>query len=254
MMHLHLPIPAFLRTRFPLGRRLGLPGGRILPIGIGLAGLVVLAGVHLGGPDNRAGEAPAMAVTGAPSGEAGSPAIRQEAIGSGADGQGARAAAAGATSSAAGATSSAAGISAAASAGGAPGSGAATSARQPLPGPVVATVLRVTDGDTLAVTARIWLGQEVQVLVRLRGVDAPEKNGACAEEKAAAGRARDQLAALSGGTGAQVTLTTIAPDKYNGRVIADVESAAGVDLARALLGDGLVRAYGGGKRQPWCGS
>ncbi len=221
MMHIRLPIPAFLRDHLPLGRRLWLMAGGLLPIGVGLAGLVVLAGLPGGGG------APPSAV---------SPSAPAEAV---------------ATLSRAGESPQAEPMPVAA---GAAGQGARMSAGQELAGPVAATILRVPDGDTLGVTARIWLGQEVQVLVRLRGVDAPEKNGACAAEKAAAGRARDRLAALSGGPGAVVMLTAGAPDKYNGRVIADVAAADGTDLAAALLGDGLVRRYEGGRRLPWCGS
>ena len=47
-----------------------------------------------------------------------------------------------------------------------------------LPGPIPAEVLKVVDGDTLEVEARIWLGQGVQVSVRLRGVDTPELRAA----------------------------------------------------------------------------
>jgi endonuclease YncB( thermonuclease family) len=48
-----------------------------------------------------------------------------------------------------------------------------------LEGPVTATVERVVDGDTLAVRAKIWIGHEIDVLVRLRGIDAPELRGDC---------------------------------------------------------------------------
>ena len=47
-----------------------------------------------------------------------------------------------------------------------------------LPGPVPGRVMAMIDADTLAVAARIWLGQEVEVRVRLAGVDAPELRGA----------------------------------------------------------------------------
>ena len=48
------------------------------------------------------------------------------------------------------------------------------SAEDVLPGPIPATIERVVDGDTIDVRARIWLGQEIVVRVRLAGLDAPE--------------------------------------------------------------------------------
>ncbi len=47
-------------------------------------------------------------------------------------------------------------------------------------GPVSASVLRVIDGDTITVRARIWIGQSVETRVRIAGVDTPELRGDCA--------------------------------------------------------------------------
>ena len=52
-----------------------------------------------------------------------------------------------------------------------------------LAGPVQAEVLRVLDGDTGEVEARIWLGQTLRTLVRIRGADTPELHGKCARER-----------------------------------------------------------------------
>ena len=49
-------------------------------------------------------------------------------------------------------------------------------------GPVMAQVLRVIDGDTIAVRAQIWIGQSVETRVRIVGVDTPELRGRCALE------------------------------------------------------------------------
>jgi hypothetical protein len=48
-----------------------------------------------------------------------------------------------------------------------------------LNGPVNAELLRVIDGDTIEVRARIWLGLDLTTRVRLSGIDAPELDGAC---------------------------------------------------------------------------
>ena len=68
-------------------------------------------------------------------------------------------------------------------------------AAEVLSGPVPARLVRVVDGDTVVVRARIWLGQEVEIHVRLAGIDAPELRGKCARERALAVRARDFVVA-----------------------------------------------------------
>jgi endonuclease YncB( thermonuclease family) len=123
-------------------------------------------------------------------------------------------------------------------------------ARETMPGPVIATVEKVIDGDTLVVRAVIWPGHSVRVGVRLRGIDAPEMKSRCAPERAAARRARAALAALVGED--PVVLTGISGDKYFGRVLADVTAAAGTPLAETLLERELVRPYRGGKRAAHC--
>lgn len=58
-----------------------------------------------------------------------------------------------------------------------------------MPGPIQAEVVRVIDGDTLLVRARIWPGQTVETKVRLDGVNTPEKRGKCVQEKELAAEA-----------------------------------------------------------------
>ena len=45
--------------------------------------------------------------------------------------------------------------------------------------PVLAQVVEVFDGDTLRVSARTWLDQDLLIWVRFDGVDAPETRGKC---------------------------------------------------------------------------
>src|SRR4030088_3316352 len=85
-----------------------------------------------------------------------------------------------------------------------------------LAGPVTATVERVVDGDTIEVRAAIWLGQTLIVRVRIDGVDAPELEARCAEERKLALAARDFLARRL--QGVPVKLTHVVYDKYGGRV------------------------------------
>jgi endonuclease YncB( thermonuclease family) len=117
-------------------------------------------------------------------------------------------------------------------------------------GPYSAEVERVVDGDTLAVRVAIWIGQDLNVLVRIRGIDAPETRGNCESEKEQARQATLALQRLI--ASGNVALTTIEGDKYFGRVIADVATASAEDVAAALVSSGFVRAYDGGTRQSWC--
>lgn len=121
---------------------------------------------------------------------------------------------------------------------------------QSLPGPVPADVEEVVDGDTLKVRARVWIGQEILVAVRLRGIDAPEMRARCDTEREMAEAARDGLSRLIGGEA--VILTSVDGGKYFGRVVADIATAQGQDAASELLRKGLVRPYAGGRREGWC--
>jgi endonuclease YncB( thermonuclease family) len=104
----------------------------------------------------------------------------------------------------------------------------------PIEGPVAATIERVLDGDTVRVTARIWVGHSVSVSVRIAGVDAPELyRPRCVAEKE---RAREAKAFVEQMLGAgEVTLRDIVNDKYGGRVVARVETPEVEDIGAARL-------------------
>ena len=124
-----------------------------------------------------------------------------------------------------------------------------------LPGPYVFTPLRVIDGDTFEGRLRIWFGQEITTLVRLRNIDAPELKSRCDSEAKLALEARGTLEEiLQSGT---VLLSEIGLDKYAGRVVADVSVRVGGyqsdDVGELMLAGGYARPYGGGKRAGWCG-
>lgn len=118
-------------------------------------------------------------------------------------------------------------------------------------GPYPAEVLRVIDGDTLEVRVSTWPGQQVVTKVRLRGIDTPERRARCEAERALAERATKALSGLVG-TG-PVVLSAVGPDKYFGRVVADVALSNGGDAGVALRAQGLARTYAGRTRQDWCG-
>ena len=129
--------------------------------------------------------------------------------------------------------------------------GARARAAEVLPGPVIADVLKVIDGDTLDVSARVWLGQTVHIRVRIDGVDTPELRGRCAGERARAQEARSWLVRQLAGR--SIALRQVRLGKYAGRVVARVELDDGQDLSVLLLRTGLARPYDGRKRADWCG-
>jgi hypothetical protein len=49
-----------------------------------------------------------------------------------------------------------------------------------------------------------------------------------------------------------VTIYNIGPDKYQGRVVADVATKRTANVSAALLAAGYARSYNGGHREGWC--
>jgi endonuclease YncB( thermonuclease family) len=95
------------------------------------------------------------------------------------------------------------------------------------------------DGDTLDCAGE---------RVRLAGLDTPERNGACAEERALADAATRRMRGLIADG---VALERRGVDRY-GRTLAVARDAAGRDVAQVMIGEGLARTYAGGRRAPWC--
>lgn len=126
--------------------------------------------------------------------------------------------------------------------------------RAALPGPLPVWPVRSIDGDTFEARLRIWFGQEVVTLVRLRNIDAPELQARCAVETKRAQEARATLEAIL--RSGEVTLVDLSLDKYAGRVVASafVVSPDGHkdDVGTLMMAGGYARAYGGGRRPGWC--
>ena len=119
-------------------------------------------------------------------------------------------------------------------------------------GAYAADVLRVLDGDTFEARVHLWPGLAVTTKVRLRGIDAPENNARCAEERSKAEAARAALDAFLGEP--DLTVFRVSLDKYGGRVVAAAATLRTTDVAQALVRAGLARPYAGGRREPWCAS
>ena len=112
-------------------------------------------------------------------------------------------------------------------------------------------VENVTDGDTFVIRAKIWLGQEIAVRVRLSDVDTPELHRPkCDAESALAIRAKTFVANRT--LDRNVLLRDIRHGKYAGRVVAKITTPEG-DLGEALIKAGLARQYKN-KRITWCPS
>lgn len=112
-------------------------------------------------------------------------------------------------------------------------------------------VLYTVDGDTFEARVHLWPGLDLSTRVRLRGIDAPELKAQCADELKRAEAATAALRGLLADGG--VAIYNIGPDKYQGRVVADVATKRTPNVSTALLDGGYARPYGGGHRDGWCG-
>ena len=129
----------------------------------------------------------------------------------------------------------------------------ALAARDALPGPYRASVLRIIDGDTFEARLRVWFGQDVTVAVRIRGFDAPELKSKCPRDMALAQEARAALGQIL--ASGPLVLREVGRDKYGGRVIASVEIATNArgqsardDVAVLMIAGGYGRPYDGRAR------
>jgi endonuclease YncB( thermonuclease family) len=113
-------------------------------------------------------------------------------------------------------------------------------------------VIRTIDGDTFEARVHLWPGLDIMTRVRLRGIDAPELKAQCEKELRMAEAASDALQNLL--AEGEVTISNVGPDKYQGRVDADVATRRTPNVSDALLAGGFARAYDGGHRSGWCGS
>ena len=123
--------------------------------------------------------------------------------------------------------------------------------RPSVTGGYAADLVRVIDGDTFAARVHVWPGIVITTKVRLRGIDAPEMDARCPEERSKAELARDALSSIL--ADGEITVQHIGIDKYAGRVVADAATWRTSDVSAALLTRGVARPYAGGRRAGWCG-
>jgi endonuclease YncB( thermonuclease family) len=115
-----------------------------------------------------------------------------------------------------------------------------------------ADVVRIIDGDTFVARMRMGPGGAVETRVRLRSIDAAELHARCSKELRLALAARAALQRLL--AEGSVMLSHVGPDKYPGRIDANVATRNSVDVSTAMLNGGWARKYDGGRRGSWCRS
>jgi endonuclease YncB( thermonuclease family) len=111
-------------------------------------------------------------------------------------------------------------------------------------------VVRVYDGDTITISARIIIdGAEIPKIfrfnVRIRGIDSPELKTKNTKEKALAIQSRDRLSEFI--MNDMVTLENVDYDKY-GRILADVKTKDGINVSNWMLENKLAVEYDGGTK------
>jgi endonuclease YncB( thermonuclease family) len=111
-------------------------------------------------------------------------------------------------------------------------------------------VIRTIDGDTFEARVHLEPGLDPTTRIRLRGIDAPELKASCPQELQMAEAATGALRALL--SEGDVRIFNIGPDKYGGRVVAEVATRRTGNISAAMLAAGHVRSYSGGHRSGWC--
>jgi micrococcal nuclease len=115
------------------------------------------------------------------------------------------------------------------------------------------TIIRVSDGDTIVISAPYLPAPlKPQLAVRIFGVDTPEKGhrAQCPQEAAQGEKASAWTKQLvTSGKKFQVTLYRW--DKFGGRVLGDI-LVDGRSVRQGLIAAGLAREYYGDKKKSWC--
>jgi endonuclease YncB( thermonuclease family) len=116
-----------------------------------------------------------------------------------------------------------------------------------------ATILRVTDGDTVVITAPFLPAPlKKELAVRIFGVDTPEKGfrAQCPSEDAR-GKAASEFTKNAVATSQKRQVVIMDWDKFGGRILGDI-ILDGNSLRMMLIQNGLAREYYGDAKQPWC--
>ena len=114
-------------------------------------------------------------------------------------------------------------------------------------------ILRVTDGDTIVISAR-FLPEPLrpELAVRIYGVDTPEKGhrAQCTSEEQR-GQAATEYTKKAVAAAKKKQVVLYRWDKFGGRVLGDI-ILDGVSHRDQLIQRGYAREYYGDAKQSWC--
>lgn len=131
--------------------------------------------------------------------------------------------------------------------------GTAIAAKTPQGVTYDAAILRVSDGDTVVISAPFLPAPlKPELAVRIFGVDTPEKNhlAKCESEKQR-GLAATNFTKNLVGSSQKRQVILYDWDKFGGRVLGDIV-LDGKSLRDQLISNGFARAYFGDAKQSWC--
>ena len=116
-----------------------------------------------------------------------------------------------------------------------------------------AKVIRVSDGDTIVISAPYLPSPlKPELAVRIYGVDTPEKGhrAQCPQEAQMAQLASTYTTQLIA-QGGKIQVTLYSWDKFGGRVLGDI-IVNGQSVREGLIKNNLAREYYGSTKQSWC--
>ena len=131
--------------------------------------------------------------------------------------------------------------------------GAASAQKQPTGVTYDTQIIRVSDGDTIVISARVLPAPlKPELAVRIYGVDTPEKgHRAQCPAEAQRGEQASQWTKSLVASGSKFQVTLYKWDKFGGRVLGDI-LVDGVSVRQGLIAAGLAREYYGEAKQSWC--
>ena len=131
--------------------------------------------------------------------------------------------------------------------------GHAVAQRTPVGETYDADILRVSDGDTVVISAP-FLPKPLkpELAVRIYGVDTPEKGtGARCDKEKQQGRAATEFTKKAVSSAKRRQVVYYSWDKFGGRILGDL-ILDGVSLRAELIRNGHARKYYGEAKKSWC--
>jgi endonuclease YncB( thermonuclease family) len=131
--------------------------------------------------------------------------------------------------------------------------GAASAQKQPQGVTYDTQIIRVSDGDTIVISARFLPAPlKPELAVRIYGVDTPEKgHRAQCPSEAQRGEQASQWTRQLVASGTKFQVILYKWDKFGGRVIGDIV-VDGQSVRRGLIANGHAREYYGEAKTSWC--